>query len=236
MNESIFSTLNSQTSSIAKGFSFNTNTHNFSFNAQNNQIDPANEQKSNSFNNHTTAYNSNHNYNHNSNSNSNNNSNSISNADPVNIEKKIQSELAKFANWNDLIMHKNIKLHQFFMDPLKVIKSLLDKRMKFILQLSHKQNILNAADIKLAKDGTFNKYSYWNGFNSKQFQISYPIQQENLNEELFTLNFNENITKIKIVMKHLEIAVNLINKRHKRNYRKHEITIYQIQNISTSYY
>ena len=81
--------------------------------------------------------------------------------------------------------------------------------MKCNVQLSHTHQVLDAADLKLAENGAFNKYSYWNKFNSKQFQIPHSSQQKHLNQELFKLTFDNNIKKIRTIIKHLNITIKL---------------------------
>ena len=225
MNDSIFSSLNDQVPIVSPNFKINHNTNPMSFSLsqpQSNVFNDNNNNKTNNTNNHNNnvIINSNlenTNINNENESKTGNNitlppsSQSIAPQSITDLTNQINKQLSNIINSNNFQTTNNLKLHEFFINPLKIIKSLLDKRMKCNIQLVHKNQVLEAADLPLAKKGAFAKYSYWNKFNYKQFQIPHPIQQHQLNEELFKINYDQNIKKIQVVIKHLNITINHID-------------------------
>ena len=136
MSQSIFNNTIPQNPSTQNNYNFNQNNyHNRNHNNNSNLF-------SFGFTQNTQRNNKNHNNNHN-NSNININdsqSQSINNPSiPHDIFSKIDKELSNLIDSNEFKLENNIKLDHFLIPTLKTIKTLLDKKLKCMIQLIHEQ-------------------------------------------------------------------------------------------------
>ena len=137
-------------------------------------------------------------------SNQNNNNKNQSNN---NLEDAIN-----FLTNNPERINDKIKLHPILQKSLKAISTSLEKRVKCFKQIQKYEAAKSVADAQAMKEGLLNKYPYWDKFNPIKFQIPHPAQQKQLNSELLEIQFGFNLNNLTIVIKHLELAIDLHNK------------------------